>query len=65
MHIKMNNGNLSVTFADNEKFFPKHKNGYNGIAALEWKDHNNNDLKKGNILVPHYAGLNLEHYFDQ
>ncbi len=55
--VTLENGDLKVTFVDNEKLGDIHKAGYNGIAELF---HSQQD---STIFVPFYAGFNLEHIF--
>jgi hypothetical protein len=49
---------LRVVIADNEAFGPSHRAGYNGVAELTLHTSGG-----GNLFVPAYAGLNLEHIF--
>ncbi|MHA1368741.1 MAG: hypothetical protein ACTSWN_04145 [Promethearchaeota archaeon] len=58
------NKNIKLVIANNRKSFPKHKAGYNGIASLKYVGKNWKN-KSFNFFVPEYAGINLEHYFDQ
>jgi len=52
---KIESGDLSITFIDNNKWGEVHRAGYNGIAELI---HSEQD---SNLFVPFYAGFNLEH----
>ncbi|MBD3350024.1 MAG: hypothetical protein GF364_00880, partial [Candidatus Lokiarchaeota archaeon] len=65
MKVKLKSNNLKVTIADNKSFFPRHKVGYNGIASIKYNDKESRVKSKKNLFVDNYAGLNLEHYFDQ
>jgi len=56
---------MSAIVADNEKFLFKHRQGYNGIARLSLRGATRPGKGGKNIFVPAYAGLNLEHYFDE
>ena len=49
---------LHLVIADNEAYGAEHRAGYNGVAELRL---GSGDAK--NLLVPLYAGLNLEHVF--
>ncbi len=53
----LTNGDLTVTFVDNEAFGDHHKAGYNGIASLVHR------TQEASPFVPQYAGFNLEHIF--
>jgi len=60
MQKKVNTEHLEFVFADNGKYGPTHKKGYNGIAKIRPLDSGDN----WNYFVDMYAGLNHEHYFD-
>lgn len=63
-HIKIKTTDFSVVFADNKSYFPKHKAGYNGIAEIRDRHKQSVFSRPKNFFVDNYAGLNLEHYFD-
>ncbi|MFX0101145.1 MAG: hypothetical protein ACFFCS_16335 [Candidatus Hodarchaeota archaeon] len=64
MKIKLKNEFIEAIFVDNEKFSRKHRNGYNGIASLKYIKKGEKHSRK-NFFVDFYAGLNLEHYFNE
>lgn len=62
--IKIKTPVLSITFADNESHRWKHKSGYNGISRIIHRTNKGLFSRRKNIFVDYYAGLNLEHYFN-
>jgi hypothetical protein len=65
MRVTLKSDSITAVVADNDKFFPRHRIGYNGIASLAVRDVTGFGSKGKNVFVPMYAGLNLEHYFDE
>ncbi|MEX2682546.1 MAG: hypothetical protein Q6373_013180 [Candidatus Sigynarchaeota archaeon] len=63
--VRLKSDFISVIIADNERSFFKHQRGYNGIASLALRGGIRDLKRRRNIFVPAYAGLNLEHYFDE
>lgn len=60
MLTELATGDITAVIADNEPHpeLDGHKAGYNGVAKLT------HVKRRENLFVPHYAGLNLELYFD-
>jgi hypothetical protein len=63
--VPLKSDSMEAVIADNDKFFPKHRGGYNGISHLAVQDASKASKRGKNLFVPMYAGLNLEHYFDE
>ncbi len=56
-NLTIEKGDLVAVFVDNSEMPPYHRAGYNGIAELYHLNQNSS------LLVPAYAGFNLEHIF--
>lgn len=54
---QLSEGDLNLTLVNNEPFGTDHRAGYNGIAELRHRAHEESPF------VPLYAGFNLEHVF--
>jgi hypothetical protein len=61
-YVILQRGDLEVIIVDNravdDAVLPGHRSGYHGIAALRHR------LRRENLFVPAYAGLNFEHIHD-